>query len=102
MFEVVEIGQIPNRAGLFRQQARYRQVKLIARAAMSCQKLGRTFEGHGNYSIQTYQGDFAEGETISVPIEISTLLAIGDMLSIQSLVATGSLDDYLRLVATKD
>lgn len=100
MFEVIEIAPAPGRTGFFRRQARHRQVKLRAKAAMSCQKLGRTFEGHGNYSVQTYQGDFSSGETISVALDINALLAVGDLLSIESLLATGSLDDYLRMVAT--
>jgi hypothetical protein len=102
MFEVVELAAIPGRTGFFSRQARHRPVKLVAKAKMSCQKLGRSFEGHGQYSVQTYQGDFSEGETISILVDISTLIAVGDLLSMESLLATGSLDGYLRLVATSN
>ena len=66
---------------------------------MTCRSLGRTFEGHGIYSIQTYQADFAEGQVVTLFVHPSDLVAVGDRRSLESMVGQGYVARFLRLVA---
>lgn len=99
LFEVVEIGPFEKKRFL-RRQSSYRPIKLRCVQSARCEKLGRTFEGHGHYSAQTYRAEFSEGEVISIWVSGLPLLAVGDRLGLESLAAQGWLDDYFRLVAT--
>src|SRR5688572_13769421 len=98
MFEVVEIGPVVETKRWFRKSIKSRPVKLKTIAAASCEKLGRTFEGYGNFSTQKYRAEFSEGEVLTVWISTSKLLNVGDRLSVQSLAGDGHLNRYFRLV----
>jgi hypothetical protein len=98
VFEVIEIGP-PTKKRLFRK-AVWLPVKMRATTPMTCEVLRRTFEGHGNYSTQTYRANFGEGEVVTVHLHASDIVAVGDMRSIESLTAQGYLRNYMRLVGT--
>lgn len=98
MFEVVEIGPIAETKRWFRFPLRSRPVKLKAIAAAYCEKLERTFEGHGKYTTQKYRAEFGEGEVLTIWFSNSKLLAVGDRLSVQSLAGDGYLHRYFRMV----
>jgi hypothetical protein len=69
---------------------------------MSCDLLGWTFEGHGNYSTQRYRADFSEGDVITVLVRASdNMIAVGDRQSAESLAGQGLLKSYFRLVGTR-
>jgi hypothetical protein len=85
MFEVVEIGPLEKKRLLRRQR---RQIKLRCLSTTFCEKLGRSFEGHGRYTTQTYRADFSEGETVIFVMTGTPLWAVGDQLGIESLAAT--------------
>jgi hypothetical protein len=96
MFEVVNV--VPDvRRGLLRRK--YKVVVMVAKKAMSCQYLSRTFQGHGHYSTQTYQVDIAEGDRFSLAMR-STALRVGDQRSLETVVGEGYLREYGRMVAT--
>lgn len=98
MFEVVEIGS-PERKRFFKRQNR--PVKIRALKSTCCEQLKRTFEGYGNYSVQTYRADFFEGEVLTILAPVSEMISLGDQLSVESLVAQGQLSTRFRLVATQ-
>jgi hypothetical protein len=97
MFEVIEIGAAKKKwlFGIKRVP-----VKMKATTAMSCELLGRTFQGHGNYTTQRYRADFSEGDVITVRVPSSDMIAVGDRRSAESLAGQGLLKSYFRLVGT--
>lgn len=96
MFEVTRREDLPSK-GLFGKP--YSVVILEARAAMSCQFLKRTFQGHGIYSTQTYQIDIAEGDRFILKMK-QTGLKVGSRRMLETLVGEGWLHEYARLIAT--
>ncbi|MBW6400444.1 hypothetical protein KPL78_21470 [Roseomonas sp. HJA6] len=66
---------------------------------MSFEHMGKTLDGHGNYSAQTYQPDIAQGDIFTLAME-KTALTVGDKRNLETLVAEGWLREYGRLVAT--
>jgi hypothetical protein len=100
MFEVVETGPVVETKRWFRSPTRSRPVKLKAVSSTFVEKLGRTFEGYGNYSTQTYRATFTEGEVITIRFPESKLVAVGDRMSVEALAGQGYLNSYFRLSAT--
>jgi hypothetical protein len=99
MFEVIAIGSpLTKRRWLFKKVT-YFPVKMRATTAMTCQVLARSFQGHGNYTTQTYQIDISEGEVITIS-STADMLEVGDKRSLETLVGQGYLGGYRRLVAT--
>jgi hypothetical protein len=72
MFEVIEIGA-PERKRFFGKERV--PVKMKATTAMFCELLGRTFQGYGKYTTQTYRADFSEGDVITIHISSSDMKA---------------------------
>ena len=101
MFEVVEIGPMAETKRWFRSPTRSRPVKLKVVSTTFVEKLGRTFEGYGNYSTQTYRADFTEGEVITIWFSGSKLMAVGDRMSVETLAGQGYLSSYFRLSGTR-
>ena len=101
MFEVVEIGPVVETKRWFRSPTRSRPVKLKAVNSACVEKLGRTFQGYGNYSIQTYRADFTEGDAITIWLSLSKMVAIGDRMSAEALAGQGYLNGYFLLVGTQ-
>src|SRR5438105_4331854 len=97
MFEVIEIGAPKRRWFLGTKRV---PVKLKAITAMSCEMLGRTFQGYRNFSTQRYRADFSEGDVITVRVPSSDMIAVGDRRSAESLAGQGCLKSYFRLVGT--
>ena len=97
MFEVIEIGA-PKRKWRFGTE--HVSVKMKATTAMFCELLGRTFQGYGKYTVQTYRADFSEGDVITVLFRSSDMIAVGDRRSVESLAGQGYLKPYFRLVRT--
>jgi hypothetical protein len=101
VFEVIEIGPITETKRWFRSSSRIRPAKLKVVSTTFVEKLDRTFEGHSRYSTQTYRADFTEGEVITIWFSESKMLAIGDLMSAETLAGQGYLSDYFRLFGTK-
>ena len=99
VFEVIEV--LPPTQKTFFRRKYWVPVKVRATAPMTCRTLARTFEGHGLYSIQTYQADFAEGQVVTLFFHPSDLVAVGDRRSLESMVGQGYVARYLRLVANE-
>ena len=97
MFEVIEIG-VPEKRGFFRRKRI--PVKMRATTAMHCEMLGRTFQGHGKCTIQTYHVDFNEGDVITLRFPKTEVVSVGDRRSIESLSGQGYLKNYFRMVST--
>ena len=96
MFEVMEIGPLTRKRWF---KSRLRVVKLKTVASAQCEKISRSFEGHGNYSTQLYRAEFTEGEVITVGLPASQMLSIGDRMSLQSIAALGAIEHCFRMVA---
>jgi hypothetical protein len=95
MFEVVEIGAL-SRKRWFRAQ--HQAVKIKAVSSSSCEKLVRSFEGHGKYTVQKHRAEFTEGEVLTVWLSGTSMLSIGDRMSVQTLAAQGCLGHCFRIV----
>jgi hypothetical protein len=98
MFEVIEIGGTTKKSWFSRVQ--YLQVKLKALDNLSCEKLGRNFEGYQHYSTQTYRAGFSKDSVITVFLPVREMVTVGDKLSVESLAGQGYLDRFFRLVGT--
>jgi hypothetical protein len=99
MFEVIAIGTLRKKK-LWFFGASGVNVRLRATTAMSCETLGRTFQGHGRYTTQTYRVDFSEGDIITLFFHPTDAIPVGSKRSIKSLMGQGYLRNYYRLVAT--
>ena len=98
MFEVIRTGP-PFSTGALWWRKTQRPVTLRATEDMSCEYLVRTFQGHGNYTTQTYRVDVAKGDAFTFAME-KTALRVGDFRALETIVGEGFLREYARLVAT--
>jgi hypothetical protein len=99
VFEVIEVLPPTRKTWLRRKYSV--PVKVRAMASMTCQTLVRTFEGHGHYSVQTYQVDFAEGEVVTLFFRPSDSVAVGDRRSLYTLLGQGYVAPFFRLIANQ-
>ena len=103
MFEISNVyPDVPAQGrGYFRSTSKQNALIVVMRAttAMTAQYMCCTFQGHGRYSVQTYQVDIAEGDRFSYRMP-GTALRQGDRRLLETLLGEGYLREYARLVAT--
>lgn len=100
MFEVIEIAKLPFRRWFEWYRTERVPVKIKATKAMSCERLGPTFQKNGSSNNDIYRADFSEGEVITIYIPSSAVETIseGDMRSVATLDAEGYLKSYFRRI----